>query len=144
MATPRELVDRLELSPHPEGGWYKETWRAPVEGGQRAASTAILFLLEAGQRSHWHRVDTDEIWLWHAGDPLLLRTARDEASRPHETKLGSDFATGQFPQAVVPRAHWQAAEPMAGKAGYALVSCVVAPAFSFDGFELAAPGWEPG
>ncbi len=78
MSPVKALIETLRLVPHPEGGWYRETWRAPAETGERAAATAILFLLEAHQRSHWHRVDAVEMWLWHAGDPLLLSLAGGE------------------------------------------------------------------
>ncbi|MDD3798757.1 MAG: cupin domain-containing protein [Novosphingobium sp.] len=141
----RTLIARLELAPHPEGGWFRETWRAPCGAGERAASTAILFLLEAHQRSHWHRVDADEIWLWHGGDPLRLSTAPHEASPVASTILGSGLSSGHALQHVVPAGHWQAADPApGGRAGYALVSCMVAPGFDFAGFTLAEPGWAPG
>jgi predicted cupin superfamily sugar epimerase len=128
------------MKPHPEGGWYVETWRDPVPAGQRAACTAIYFLLEAGQRSHWHRVDATEIWLWHAGAPLRLSTSRDGRTVEHHM-LGPDLTAGQRPQAVVPKDAWQAAE---GEGAWTLVSCVVAPGFEFTGFELAPASWEPG
>jgi len=124
----RALIARYALAPHPEGGWYRETWRAAAEPGQRAAGTAILFLLEAGQRSHWHKVDADEIWLWHDGAPIALRIG---AATIH---LGTDH-----PQAVVPAGEWQAAKACAG---WALVSCIVIPGFDFAGFTLAPPGWD--
>ena len=126
------------MKPHPEGGWYVETWRDPAPDGQRAACTAIYFLLEAGQRSHWHRVDATEIWLWHGGAPLRLETNSEGAAR--EITLGPDITGEQRPQAVVPKNAWQAAESLGA---WTLVSCVVAPGFEFTGFELAAPGWAP-
>jgi uncharacterized protein len=126
------------MKPHPEGGWYVETWRDPTPQGERAACTAIYFLLEAGQRSHWHRVDATEIWLWHGGAPLRLETNAEGA--PREITLGPDLAGEQRPQAVVPMNAWQAAESLGA---WTLVSCVVAPGFDFTGFELAAPGWRP-
>lgn len=145
MAYARSLIATLDLSPHPEGGWYRETWRAPAAPGKRAAATTILFLLEAGQSSHWHRVDAAEIWLWHGGDALDLRIAAHDRAASETVRLGPDFATGQTVQAVVPEQHWQAASPAPdGPHGYTLVSCVVAPAFEFTGFTLAPPGWEPG
>ena len=140
----RALIERLALQPHPEGGWYRETWRAPAPPEERAAATAIHFLLETGQRSHWHRVDASEIWLWHAGDPLALRTARGDAGPVETAMLGPDLADGHALQHIVPPDRWQAAEPVAGAAGYVLVSCIVAPGFEFSGFTLAAEGWEPG
>ena len=135
------LIAALGLSPHPEGGWYRETWRAASAEGARAGGTAILFLLEAGQRSHWHRVDADELWLWHAGSPIEVRLADTEESDPRVIALGGDVLDGGSPQALVPASAWQAAE---AREGWALVSCVVVPGFEFSGFELAAPGWAPG
>lgn len=131
------LITGLDLAPHPEGGWYRETWQGPDIGG-RASGTAILFLLAAGERSHWHRVDADEIWLFHAGAPLVLRLSGDgTASRA--VILGQDVAAGQTVQAVVPAGWWQAAE---SAGDWTLVSCTVSPGFRFDGFELAPPGFD--
>ena len=137
----KAIIDRLRLAPHPEGGWYRETWRSTGRAGGegRAAGTAILFLLEAGGKSHWHRVDADELWLWHAGAPLTL-SIEDEAGAIADFRLGGDVALGYEPQRLVPASRWQAAD--AG-AGWALVSCVVVPGFDFAGFELAPPGWAP-
>ena len=128
------LVAELDLQPHPEGGWYRETMRLPAPGGGRGLATAILFLLEQGQRSHWHRVDAEELWLWHAGAPLELRIGKQAF------RLGGDPLAGQTPQLRVTAHEWQAAE---ARDGWALVSCVVTPAFDFAGFELAPPGWSP-
>ena len=138
--TARNIIDRLGLVAHPEGGWYRETWRAPSEPGVRAAGTAIHFLLEAGQRSHWHRVDAAEIWLWHAGAPLSLSLADSEAGPVRAIRMGGNVLAGESPQAVVPAHAWQAAAP---EGGWALVSCVVVPGFDFAGFELAPPDWAP-
>jgi len=138
------LIEQLELEPHPEGGWYRETWRAEIDASGRARATAILFLLKANERSHWHRVDADELWLWQAGDPLDLLIANDDAGPIQTIKLGSGVAVGEALQGLVPQGEWQAAEPTGGAIGYTLVSCVVAPGFEFAGFELAAPGWSPG
>lgn len=124
----------------PEGGWYRETWRAEAEPGQRAGATAILFLLAAGDRSHWHRVDAAELWLWHAGSPLILSMAAGEQEAARRVRLGPDVLAGEMPQVLVAPHHWQAAEP---DGGWSLVSCVVSPGFEFAGFELAAPGWSP-
>lgn len=138
------LRDALDLKPHPEGGWYRETWRADARDDERAAGTAIHFLLAAGERSHWHAVDATEIWCWHAGDPLLLDMAdRDEGNRRTVT-LGADVGAGHAPQAIVPAHHWQAARPADGGTGYTLVTCIVVPGFDFDGFKLAPPDWAPG
>jgi predicted cupin superfamily sugar epimerase len=142
--TAEAMIATLNLAPHPEGGWYRETWRAPAEGGARAGGTAILFLLEAGQRSHWHRVDAAELWLWHAGSPLAVLVEQENGGS-QEYALGGDVAGGYQPQCLVPASRWQSAEVRAteARAGWALVSCVVVPGFEFDGFELAPPGWHP-
>lgn len=142
------VIERLGLAPHPEGGWYRETWRGPAGPGGRAIATAIHFLLKAGERSHWHRVDAHETWLWHAGDPLRLALAASptegKAGPVRHVVLGGEVLAGHAPQHVVAPGEWQAAEPApVGAAGYTLVSCVVAPGFEFAGFELAPPGWSP-
>lgn len=145
--TAAALVEQLELSPHPEGGWYRETWRAPDRGDGRAGGTAIIFLLKAGERSHWHTVDAEELWLWQAGDPLTLRLAASSESPAETITLGSDAGARQALQGLVPTGQWQSAQalaPGAGTHGYTLVSCVVVPGFDFAGFTLAPPGWEPG
>jgi uncharacterized protein len=133
--TAEAIIAKLGLQPHPEGGWYRETWRGSDVGG-RASGTAILFLLKAGERSHWHRVDADEIWLWHAGAPLVL--SMGEASA-REHWLGPDVLGGQAVQLVVPAGWWHAAR---SPGDWSLVSCTVSPGFRFEGFELAPPGWE--
>ena len=137
----REIIARLELEPHPEGGWYRQTWRARAVPEGRAAGTAIHFLLEAGQRSHWHRIDAAELWLFHAGAPLRLRTAAADAGPVATVTLGPEVLAGHRPQHLVQPGEWQAAE---ADAGWTLVSCVVVPGFRFEGFTLAPPGWEPG
>lgn len=133
------IIAELGLVRHPEGGWYVQTFEdAPGPDG-RARSTAIYFLLDAGQVSHWHRVDAVEIWHWHAGAPLELNIA--DAGEPTATLvLGVDLAAGQRPKAIVPAHAWQSAR---SQGEWTLVSCTVAPGFRFEGFELAAPGWEP-
>ena len=136
--TARDVIARLNLSPHPEGGWYRQTWAAPAAPGERPAGTAIHFLLAAGERSHWHRVDADEIWLWHAGAPLTLSVAADDAGPAQDHVLGPDLRTMR-PQIVVPARHWQAA---ATAGDWTLVSCTVSPGFRFEGFELAPPGFD--
>jgi predicted cupin superfamily sugar epimerase len=138
----RQLIETLDLAPHPEGGWFRETWRAAGPVGGRDAATSILFLLEQGQTSHWHRVDAAELWLFHAGSPITLRTAVDgDSDDVRMISLGADVLAGQSPQHLVALGEWQAAD---AKQGWALVGCVVVPGFSFDGFELAPPGWAPG
>ncbi len=137
--TADEIISRLGLQPHPEGGHYRETFRDPrtVDGG-RAASTAIYFLLARGERSHWHRIDSAEIWHYHAGDVLTLRIADDSGERA--IRLGANLAAGEQPQAIVPAHAWQAAE---STGDWTLVSCTVAPGFDFKTFELAPAGWSP-
>jgi hypothetical protein len=129
-----EVVRALGLGPHPEGGHYRETWRdRPADGG-RGVATAILFLLAAGEASRWHRVDADELWVWQAGAPLALDVGVERQV------LGPALGTGQVLEGLVPRGAWQAA---ASCGAWTLVTCVVAPAFRFEGFELAPEGWSP-
>lgn len=137
----RQVIETLDLSPHPEGGWYRETWRQDAPDGRRAGGTLIYFLLEAGQRSHWHRVDADEIWLWHAGNPLDLLIAESDSGPVRTIALGGDVSGGYAPHCLVPANRWQSTE---ARSGWALVSCAVIPGFQFEGFELAPPGWSPG
>ena len=141
MTETRTLIETLNLLPHPEGGWYRETWRAEVADSDRSPGTAILFLLESGQRSHWHKVDATEIWLWHAGAALALSTAPDDGDPATTVRLGPDVLANETPQHVIAPHHWQAAH---ADDGWALVSCMVVPGFDFAGFTLAAPGWAPG
>jgi predicted cupin superfamily sugar epimerase len=136
--TAEEMISALGLVRHPEGGFFRETFRAP--DAPRGASTCILFLLAAGEQSRWHRVDADEHWLFHDGDPLQLEIAGPTAQSRTSIILGNDLAAGQQPQAVVPRGWWQAARPCGA---WTLVGCVVAPAFEFAQFEMAPQGWEP-
>ncbi|MXP41969.1 cupin [Altererythrobacter soli] len=144
MSPVKIVIEELRLSPHPEGGWFRETWRAPAAEGERAQATAILFLIEAHQRSHWHKVDASEVWLWHAGDPLLLSLSASDEGPVRKIRLGPDVIAGDMPQYVVDAHEWQSAAPLPGKAGYTLASCVVTPAFEFSGFTLAPPEWHPG
>lgn len=130
-----ELIERLGLEPHPEGGWFRETWRDPDVDGRRGRGTAIYFLLRAGERSHWHRVDAAEVWHHYAGAPLELSIGSDR-----RVVLGPDVAAGEVPQAVVPAGEWQAARSLGA---FTLVGCTVSPAFRFEGFELAPEGWSP-
>ncbi|MEL6585274.1 MAG: cupin domain-containing protein [Pseudomonadota bacterium] len=136
--TADDVIATLNLAPHPEGGWYRQTWVAPAARGARPAGTAIYFLLKAKERSHWHRVDASEIWLWHAGAPLILARAATDAGPAQEVTLGPDL-TAMHPQAVVEAHQWQAARTTGD---WTLVSCTVSPGFSFDGFELAPPGFD--
>jgi uncharacterized protein len=139
--TADEVIRLLDLKPHPEGGHFREMFRdtRKVEG-DRAASTAIYFLLTRGERSHWHRVDAVEVWHWHAGAPLVLEIAQNERHIERVT-LGNDLASGECPQAVVPAHAWQAAQTLGD---WTLCGCTVAPGFEFSGFELAPKGWRPG
>jgi uncharacterized protein len=129
----------LELRPHPEGGHYREVWRDAPRSGERGAASAILFLLAAGERSHWHRVDASEIWLWQAGAPLVLGLC-GPGGTCKTVMLGPDARNGECFQEAVPPNVWQEAS---SAGAWSLVSCIVAPAFQFDGFELAPPGWSP-
>jgi uncharacterized protein len=135
------VIEHLGLSRHPEGGWYAETWRAPTDGGERPSASAILYLLAAGEHSHWHRVDAAEIWQYSAGDPLELRTwaGAGAAVETHHLSAGTTDVAG-VPQVVVPAGAWQAARPLGA---WTLVGCIVSPAFDFAGFELAPDDWEP-
>ncbi len=134
-----DVIAHLELEPHPEGGWFAETWRhQPIDGG-RGAGTAIHFLLRAGERSHWHRVDATEIWHHYAGAPLELELSDGVTVR--RILLGDGLGGGQSPQVIVEPGEWQAARTLGE---FTLVGCTVSPAFEFDGFELAPPGWQPG
>jgi predicted cupin superfamily sugar epimerase len=135
----REVIERLRLEPHPEGGWYRETWRPPETSAGRPAGTAILFLLAEGDASRWHRIDADEVWAWHGGAPLQLVIA-GEGGAIEPLRLGMDPGRGEVPQAVVPAGSWQSARPLGA---WALVSCIVFPGFLFEGFEMAAEGWRP-
>jgi predicted cupin superfamily sugar epimerase len=140
MTTAREIIDILKLEQHPEGGWYVQTFRDSEEQDGRAHSTAIYYLLEGGDRSHWHTVDAIEIWHYHAGAPLELGLSLDGiASR--SVVLGTDLAGGERPQGLVRKGEWQSARSLGD---WTLVSCTVAPGFEFAGFRMAPQGWEPG
>lgn len=133
-----EIIATLGLAPHPEGGHYRQTWIADAVGTERPAGTCIYFLLKAGETSHWHRVDADEIWLYHAGAPLVLSIAAEAEGPATDHLLTPDLTRGR-PQIVVPARHWQAARSMGD---HTLVSCTVSPGFRFEGFELAPPGFD--
>jgi len=134
------VIAALDLAPHPEGGFYRETWRDARPDGRRGAGTAILFLLRAGDVSHWHRVDAAELWHFHAGAPLRLGLSAD-GLRQESLLLGLDLGAGQLPQRLVPAGWWQSAATLGD---WTLVGCTVSPAFEFQGFTLAPPGWQPG
>jgi uncharacterized protein len=126
------LIELLDLKPHPEGGYFRETFRDANPG--RAHSTAIYFLLKAGEESRWHRVDAAEVWHFYRGAPLELCIGKQAYV------LGSDTDAAQAPQIVVPAGAWQAARSLGD---YTLVGCTVAPGFEFDHFEMAPDGFEP-
>lgn len=137
----RAIVEALDMTAHPEGGWFTETFRAPAPAdGGRPPGSAILYLLAAGERSHWHRIDATEVWQYAAGDPLELRIRADDDAATTTVRLGGDVLAGDVPQAVVPLGAWQAARSLGD---WTLVGCFVAPAFEFEGFELAMPDWDP-
>ncbi|SIQ35456.1 hypothetical protein SAMN05880582_1011577 [Rhizobium sp. RU20A] len=137
--TAGEIIATLGMDRHPEGGWYVQTFR-DEEGGLRGHSTAIYYLLEAGERSHWHRVrDAAEVWHHYAGATLALSIAPPEEG-PVVHRLGMELAAGERPQVIVPAGWWQSAFSMGA---WSLVGCTVAPGFDFSAFEMAPPGWEP-
>jgi predicted cupin superfamily sugar epimerase len=138
--TAADMIARLELKPHPEGGHYRETFRdTRTDGNGRAFSTAIYFLLARGECAHWHRIDAVEVWHYYAGHALSLQIAHDGGTK-HTVRLGPDVAAGERPQAIVPAQAWQSAE---STGDWTLVGCTVAPGFEFAKFELAPKGWEP-
>ena len=139
-----EIIAALDLAPHPEGGWYRQTWAAPAGIDGRSAATSILFLLAPGQASHWHRIDAAELWIFQAGAPLILSLAAGEAGEGgvRQVSLGPDPVAGHGLQQIVEPRQWQAAR--APDDGWSLVACLVVPGFQFNGFELAAPDWRPG
>lgn len=136
--TADEIIERLQLQPHPEGGFYRQTWIADAPDGERPAGTAIYFLLRDGGASHWHKVDASEIWLWHAGAPLILSISETDEGPATDMTLSGDLSIG-VPQGVVPKDWWQAARTTGD---WTLVSCTVSPAFQFAGFELASPDFD--
>ena len=139
--TAADIIARLDLKPHPEGGHYRETYRHQAANGRRGVVTSIYYLLAAGEESAWHRVtDAVEIWHWHGGAPLLLSIAAPRAL-PQVVRLGGDVMAGESPHAVVPASHWQSAR---STGDWTLVGCTVAPAFQFASFELAPKGFAPG
>lgn len=136
--TADQIIASLGLDPHPEGGHYRQTWVADGDAG-RPAGTAIYFLLKAGERSHWHRVDAAEIWHFYAGAPLVLSVAETDAGPARDHMLGPELAGGEAPQIVVPKDHWQAARTTGD---WTLAGCTVSPGFRFEGFDLAPRGFE--
>lgn len=139
MKSAADIIDRLELIRHPEGGWYRQMFCDTASDNNRAASTAIYYLLETGDRSHWHRVDAAEGWHFYLGAPLALSVSADGV-RVEKHVLGTDFAANQSPQIVVPTGHWQSAVSLGD---WTLTGCTVAPGFEFAGFEMAPKDWSP-
>ncbi|WP_137700065.1 cupin domain-containing protein [Marimonas lutisalis] len=137
MSEADEIIAHLGLEPHPEGGHYRQTWVA--DGWDRPAGTCIYFLLRAGESSHWHKVDSAEIWHFYRGAPLLLSTAPSDTGPRHDQMLGLDLFAGQAPQLIVPPGHWQRAETTGD---YTLAGCTVSPGFMFEHFILAPPGFD--
>lgn len=137
--TAAEIIRLLDLKPHPEGGHYRETFRDPAGPEGRGHSTAIYYLLDAGEVSEWHRVDAAEAWHYYAGAPLVL-TVSPNGHDAEARHLGPDLAAGQRPQIVVPAGAWQSATSLGS---WTLVGCTVAPGFAFSGFEVAPPDWRP-
>ena len=136
-----EIIALLELEPHPEGGYYKETFRDAVHSsGSRAASTAIYFVLRAGEVSRWHKVNASEMWHWYAGAALKLSISPDAVGPADHVQLGTDWSAGQRPQAVVPAKFWQQAQSLGD---WTLVGCTVAPGFEFSEFEMASAEFDP-
>lgn len=135
-----EIITQLKLTPHPEGGYFRETFRDPVTVAGRSVGTAILFLLKSGEVSRWHRVDATEIWHFHAGAALELGLAEEDGAAQKHI-LGNDIHRGELPQRIVPTGWWQQAR---SRGEWTLVSCRVSPGFEFSGFEMAPRGWEPG
>ncbi|MDE9450589.1 cupin domain-containing protein [Aliiroseovarius sp. Z3] len=136
--TPDQIIAHLNLTPHPEGGHYRQTW-VDTDATGRPSGTCIYFLLKDGEQSHWHRVDATEIWLYHAGVPLILSMADTDTGPAMDHVLGPDLTAGQSPQLIVPKDHWQAAQ---STGAYTLVSCTVSPGFQFEGFTLAPDGFD--
>lgn len=140
MPTAQDIIDILKLERHPEGGWYIQTFRDDDERNGRAHSTAIYYLLEGGDHSHWHTVDAVEIWHYHAGAPLELRLSGDGLAL-RTLVLGADLKAGERPQGLVRKGEWQSARSLGD---WTLVSCTVAPGFEFTGFRMAPRDWRPG
>src|SRR5215471_2333447 len=138
MPSAAEIIRLLDLKPHPEGGHFRETFRDPRQvDGARAASTVAYYLLARGERSHWHKVDAVEAWLYHAGAPLKLEIAADAKGPLQCVTLGADLTAGERPQAIVPAHAWQAAQSLGE---WTLLSCTVATGFRFQRFRACAEG----
>ncbi len=140
-----QIIKRLGLTPHPEGGHYRQTWaddgqdRPEGRPEDRPAGTCIYFLLRAGEVSHWHRVDAAEIWHFYTGAPLILSVSPTDSGPRRDLRLGPGLASGEEPQHIVPPGHWQMAR---STGAFTLVGCTVSPGFLFEHFELAPPGFD--
>ena len=132
--TANQIIEFLQLQPHPEGGWYKQTWKSEDTLSGRASGTSIYFLLKAGEISHWHKIDSVEIWHYYDGSPLILRIANEENTEIATKILGPKLAKSQSPQILVNKNLWQSAETTGD---YTLVGCTVSPGFEFSKFTLA-------
>jgi predicted cupin superfamily sugar epimerase len=132
-----EIIGVLGLQPHPEGGWYRQTWEG--DESPRASGTCIYFLLKAGERSHWHRVDATEIWHYYAGSPLILSISETDEGPSRDNRLGPNLLSGDWPQIIVPAQSWQAAR---STGDWTLAGCTVSPGFRFEGFDLAPDGFD--
>lgn len=137
--TLQDIINALDLQPHPEGGYYRETFRDAQEVEGRSVGTAIYCALGVGDCSAWHKVDAAEIWHWYAGAPLAL-TLSPNGHDAQAHRLGPNLMQGERPQVVVPKDWWQTAESLGE---WTLVGCTVSPGFSFEGFEMAPPDWRP-
>jgi len=134
-----DIIRILNMKPHPEGGHYAETWRADAPPGERSPGTAIYYLLQAGEVSHWHRVDAGEMWHFYDGAPLQLSLSSDRMDTSAHV-LGRNLSAGERPQLLVRPRVWQSARSLGA---WTLVGCTVSPGFTFDGFDMAPPGWRP-
>lgn len=140
MVDAAQIIETLDLKPHPEGGHFAETWRASAEPGERSAGTAIYYLLQTGEVSRWHRVDAAEAWHWYAGAALELALAPDGCEVIRHL-LSADLTINARPQLVIPAGVWQSARSLGD---WTLAGCTVSPGFEFSGFEMASAGWQPG
>ena len=138
--TADQIIKFLQLQPHPEGGWYKQTWKSEDTLSGRASGTSIYFLLKAGEISHWHKIDSVEIWHYYDGSPLTLRIANEDNNEIATKILGPNLAKLQSPQILVNKNLWQSAETTGD---YTLVGCTVSPGFEFSKFTLAPKNFNP-
>jgi uncharacterized protein len=139
---PEDIAKKLNLDPHPEGGYYRRVYTHETKyEGERGLASSIYFLLEGGMQTRWHKTDGDELWLWHAGSPILLSMAQHDVGPVTTLVLGANVFGGEHPQLLILENHWQSAKV---DGLWALVSCVVSPEFTFDKYIMADDGWFPG